>query len=270
MGPGSRIKGSKRHRIPDPDPQHCPHCSHWLDPDSNSACHVDADPDPIFHIMRIWIQLITLMRIRILPFKFDADPDPQHCFPQAYSGWWLCSGGAGWPLARRHGGCQWRGHRPLRPQVQKTIFHQGCGSAFISSGSGSSILGWIPIRIRIQGFNLMTKNWKKITAEKKKKFFWSKTTIYLFLSLHKERPSYRRSLQLSKEAIQHFRTWTLRKNFYFWGSFLPSWIRIRIPDPDTLTRLESGYGSGSATLYSTLKNKTLVTCYLARWVQSSV
>ncbi len=30
---------------------------------------------------------------------------------------------------------------------------QGCGSAFISSGSGSSILGWIPIRILIQGFN---------------------------------------------------------------------------------------------------------------------
>jgi hypothetical protein len=31
-------------------------------------------------------------------------------------------------------------------------FYQGCGSAFISSGSGSSILGWTPIRIRIQGF----------------------------------------------------------------------------------------------------------------------
>jgi hypothetical protein len=24
--PGSRIQGSKRHRIPDPDPQHCPSC----------------------------------------------------------------------------------------------------------------------------------------------------------------------------------------------------------------------------------------------------
>jgi hypothetical protein len=50
----------------------------------------------------------------------------------------------------------------------------------------------------------MTKHWKKITAEKKITFFWgSKTTIYLSLGLHKERSSYRRSLQLLKEAIQH-------------------------------------------------------------------
>ncbi len=56
----------------------------------------------------------------------------------------------------------------LIPEVDK-IDHrficliQGCGSAFISSGSGSSILGWIPIRI--QGFNdqKLKKNysWKK-------------------------------------------------------------------------------------------------------------
>ncbi len=39
---------------------------------------------------------------------------------------------------------------------------QGCGSAFISSGS--SILGWIPIRIQYGSRALMTKNWKKITA----------------------------------------------------------------------------------------------------------
>jgi hypothetical protein len=47
----------------------------------------------------------------------------------------------------------------------------------------------------------MTKKLKKITAEKKLNFFGSKTAIYLSLGLHKERPSYRRSLQLSKEAI---------------------------------------------------------------------
>jgi hypothetical protein len=52
---------------------------------------------------------------------------------------------------------------------------QGCGSAFISSGSGSSILSGSGSRA------LMTKNWKKITDEKK---------IYLSLGLHKERPSY--------------------------------------------------------------------------------
>jgi hypothetical protein len=47
---------------------------------------------------------------------------------------------------------------------------------------------------------------KKITAEKKLIFFGSKTTIYLSLSLHKGRPSYRRSLQPSKKNIQHFKT----------------------------------------------------------------
>jgi hypothetical protein len=39
-------------------------------------------------------------------------------------------------------------------------------------------------------------------------FFLSKTAIYLSRGIHKERPRYRRSLQLSKEAIQHFKTWT--------------------------------------------------------------
>ncbi len=37
--------------------------------------------------------------------------------------------------------------------------------------------------------------WEKIT-------FWSKIAIYLYLGLHKGRPSYRRSLQPSKENIQ--------------------------------------------------------------------
>ncbi len=64
---GSRIQGSKRHRIPDPDPQHC--CDHWYtdperhhfqpptlrnldfnaDPDSAFDFHVDPNPDPFFH-----------------------------------------------------------------------------------------------------------------------------------------------------------------------------------------------------------------------------
>ncbi len=123
----------------------------------------------------------------------------------------------------------------------------------------------------------MTKNWKQITAEKKIKFFfWSKTAIYLSLGLHNERPSYRRSLQLSKEDMQYFKTWTLKKSFYFCGSLLPSWIRIQIripnPDPDPQpwnfdrllfqstsqmnassrirpgSRGQKGTGSGSATL----------------------
>jgi hypothetical protein len=53
----------------------------------------------------------------------------------------------------------------------------------------------------------MTKNLKKFTAEKKLNFFGgSKPTIYLSQGHHKGRPSYRRSLQLSKENIQHFKT----------------------------------------------------------------
>ncbi len=44
----------------------------------------------------------------------------------------------------------------------------------------------------------------------------------------------RRSLQPSKENIQHLTTWNFFFFFYLCGSFLPSWIRIRIriPNPD--------------------------------------
>jgi hypothetical protein len=47
----------------------------------------------------------------------------------------------------------------------KRCIFQGCGSAFISSGSGSSILGWIPIRITSFNDQKLEKNysWKKIT-----------------------------------------------------------------------------------------------------------
>ncbi len=103
-----------------------------------------------------------------------------------------------------------------RVDIQKDL-DQGCGSAFISSGSGSSIFGWIPFRIQYGSRALMTKNWKKLQV--KKKIFGSKTTIYLSPVLHKERPSYRRSLQLSKEAIQHFKTWTEKKNSTFVANF---------------------------------------------------
>jgi hypothetical protein len=53
----------------------------------------------------------------------------------------------------------------------------------------------------------MTKNWTKFTAEKSFEiFFGSKTTIYdLSIGLHKGHPSYRKSLQLSKENIQHIK-----------------------------------------------------------------
>ncbi len=94
---------------------------------------------------------------------------------------------------------------------------------------------WIRFRIQSGSRALMTKNWKKITG------------------LHKERPSYRRSLQLSKEAIQHFKTWTKKKIYTFVGHFCPPGsvsgfrIRIRIHWPGWI-RIQSG----SATLLWTL------------------
>jgi hypothetical protein len=48
-----------------------------------------------------------------------------------------------------------------------------------------------------------------------------------FTVLHKGCPSYRRSLQLSKENIQHFKRWNLLTALYFSGSFLPFWNRIQ-------------------------------------------
>jgi hypothetical protein len=70
---------------------------------------------------------------------------------------------------------------------------------------------------------------KKFTGEKNYIFF-IKSATYFSLRLHKGRLSYRRSLRALKENIQ-----LLKKNmkfffnfFYFCGSFLPSWFRIRI------------------------------------------
>jgi hypothetical protein len=79
-----------------------------------------------------------------------------------------------------------------------------------------------PDPIRIQGF--MTKNCKKITAEKK-------LTIYPSLGLH--------IVQVTEEAFSSQKRpyntskHELKKKLYFCGSFLPSWIRIRNPDPDS-------------------------------------
>ncbi len=100
---------------------------------------------------------------------------------------------------------------------------------------------------------------KKLLLKKNNKFFGSKTTIYLSQGLHKGRPSYRRSLQPSKQNIQYLKTWKFWTFFNFCGSFLPSWIRIRIrnlnadPDPDPATQINAdlcGSGSGSETLFS--------------------
>ncbi len=121
------------------------------------------------------------------------------------------------------------------------------------------------IRIRIQHFSLNTdpapgfwwpKLFYKFTTEKKAHFWGSRTTIYLSLGLHKGRSSCKRSLQLWKENIQHFKTW----NFlifsafvcHFWppGSGSGFRIRIRIHWPDWIL-IQFGSGSASLVLYRT-------------------
>ncbi len=69
---------------------------------------------------------------------------------------------------------------------------------------------------------------KKLQLNKSFKFFWSKIATYLFLGLHNGCLSYRRSLQPSKENIQHFKT--------FVGHFSPPGSGSRIPNPDSKHR----------------------------------
>ncbi len=70
---------------------------------------------------------------------------------------------------------------------------------------------------------------KKPTAEKKIIFFGSKNAS--FVPLKKGRPSYRRSLQPSKENIQNFTTQCFF-SFFYCEFFLSFWIRIRIRIPN--------------------------------------
>ncbi len=98
------------------------------------------------------------------------------------------------------------------------IQNQGCGSAFISSGSGSwsrsSILDWIPIRIRIQ-FGSRNKI-EKITAGKK--LFWIKN-----YNLPIPRPPKRKSkLQKKPSALKGGHpTLQNMKIYIFMGHFCP-------------------------------------------------
>ncbi len=111
------------------------------------------------------------------------------------------------------------------------------------------------LRIRIQHFRLNTDPdpgflWPKIEQIYSWKFFlyffWSRNTMYLFLGLHKGHPSYKRSPQLSKENIQHFKTWNFLIFSYLCGSLLHSWIRTQINWPDWIRiRIRSPECKGS-------------------------
>ncbi len=112
-----------------------------------------------------------------------------------------------------------------------------------------------PDPIRIQGLN--DQKFKKNYSWKKNYIFLIKNCNYLSLGLHKVCPGYRRSLQLTEEAIQHFKTWIFSPfvgHFCHHGSgsgfrIVGIWIRIHWPD---WIRIQSGSGSrsGSETLHS--------------------
>ncbi len=108
--------------------------------------------------------------------------------------------------------------------------NQCFGSVVILSRSGSSIWGWIPIRI--QGFD--DQKLKKMKAVKKLNIFWPIIAIYLTLSLHKGRPNYRRSLHLSKENIQHFQTWNFFLFLFLWALLDPDTDSVTCLNPDAI------------------------------------
>jgi hypothetical protein len=78
---------------------------------------------------------------------------------------------------------------------------------------------------------------KKFTVKKNNRnCFGSKTTVYLSIGIHKGRPSYKRSLSLSKENIRHSKTWT----FLFFSSFVG---HFRPPKSGSTEPIKSGFNS---------------------------
>ncbi len=100
------------------------------------------------------------------------------------------------------------------------------GSVFIWYGS---VLGWVAIRI--QGFD--DQELKKIYSWKKLIFLWPKWkttgTIYISLGSIKCVQVTEEALKREHPALQNMKFLNF---FYFCGSFLFSWIRIRIHWPD--------------------------------------
>ncbi len=99
-------------------------------------------------------------------------------------------------------------------------------------GSGSSILGWIPIRIPIQSGSrvLMIKIWKKFTA--KKKTFQKLQFTYPEVS--------RKDVQATEEAFSHPKRTSSTSKHAISKSFLLLWDIFALLDPDP----ESESGSG--------------------------
>jgi hypothetical protein len=102
---------------------------------------------------------------------------------------------------------------------------QSFGSVFIWYGSGSSIIGWILILIQSRSRVLMTKNENNLQL-KKLNLFWIKNHNLPIprpperMSKLQKKPS---ALKREHSELQHMK---FLHFFYFWGSVLPSLIRI--------------------------------------------
>ncbi len=107
------------------------------------------------------------------------------------------------------------------------------------SASGSSISGWIPIRIQSGSRVLRTKNWKKFTAERNLFFWINNYNLPVFLGLHKRTFKLQNKPSALKREHPALKNMKFLNFFCFSGSLLPSCIRFRIPttDPDSLTWL---------------------------------
>jgi hypothetical protein len=161
------------------------------------------------------------------------------------------------------------GHNGIRNLLLRT----GCGSVRpVNYGSGQIRIGILP--------GHFGTHWKKTCRQKgeivnhersvgssilgwhldpgfwfgqKFIFFDKNIAIYLSLGLHKGRPSHRRSLQLSKENFQNFKTWNFLNFFYFCGSPPPQlnpeliWIRIR--NSAVNKSIDVARCTGTGTLY---------------------
>ncbi len=91
---------------------------------------------------------------------------------------------------------------PMSPDPDPMSTDPDPDPAKYQSGSGTRVL--------------MSKYWKKFTAEKNDVSL-IKNYYLLTLGFHKEHPSYRRSIQPSKENIQHFKTRNFSTFSYFCG-----------------------------------------------------
>jgi len=125
---------------------------------------------------------------------------------------------------------------------------------FFKQGFGVRI-HWFRIRIQQFRFNtdpdtILIQGFGEQKFEKNFDiFFSSKIAIYpLSLGLHKERPSFRRSLQPSKENIQHFTTWNFLTFLYFLGHFCPPGSDL---DSESVSESTDLIESGSETLILT-------------------